>query len=179
MSRWSVVRAVMVETGFPPSRLIFTQLSITPPPPLSLPIRFLLSYTNYLSNSTLLSFCKILLAISIIIHPNTFSRMAGSSPASSHTHHEDDNRANPTRTLAIIKHHALQHRLAIERRILEASFEARHLYTLHSSCPFIDFIFMEKIIIQIVKERQMEFDTDSDHEFLQELFGRDADSLFE
>lgn len=36
---------------------------------------------------------------------------------------EEDVRSTPTRTLAIIKNHALEHRLTIERRILEASFE--------------------------------------------------------
>ncbi|KAF7346340.1 Thioredoxin domain-containing protein 3 [Mycena sanguinolenta] len=59
-----------------------------------------------------------------------------------------------TRTVAIIKHHALSHRFDIERRIQEASFE-------------------------IVKERQMEFDVESDPETLYELFGEDADSLGE
>lgn len=33
--------------------------------------------------------------------------------------------------------------------------------------------------IQIAKERQMEFDLDSDQDFLHELFGRDTPSLFE
>ncbi|KAJ7044133.1 hypothetical protein C8F04DRAFT_690122 [Mycena alexandri] len=59
-----------------------------------------------------------------------------------------------TRTVAIIKNHALNHRFDIERRIQEASFE-------------------------IVKERQMEFDVESDPETLYELFGEDADSLGE
>lgn len=59
-----------------------------------------------------------------------------------------------TRTVAIIKTHALKHRFDIEPRILEAGFE-------------------------IVKERQMEFDTESDPEFLVELFGDDAHSLAE
>jgi nucleoside diphosphate kinase len=59
-----------------------------------------------------------------------------------------------TRTVAIIKTHALKHRFDIEPRILEAGFE-------------------------IVKERQMEFDTESDPEFLIELFGDDAHSLAE
>ncbi|KAJ7109742.1 hypothetical protein C8R43DRAFT_904634 [Mycena crocata] len=60
----------------------------------------------------------------------------------------------PTRTVAIIKHHALNHRFDIERRIQEASFE-------------------------IVKERQMEFDVETDPETLYELFGEDAESLGE
>ncbi|KAF8903148.1 hypothetical protein CPB84DRAFT_1845973 [Gymnopilus junonius] len=59
-----------------------------------------------------------------------------------------------TRTVAIIKPHALAHRFDIERRIQEASFE-------------------------IVKERQMEFDTETDPDTLYELFGQDADALAE
>ncbi|KAF9556758.1 hypothetical protein CPC08DRAFT_669527 [Agrocybe pediades] len=59
-----------------------------------------------------------------------------------------------TRTVAIIKPHALDHRFEIERRIQEASFE-------------------------IVKERQMEFDTESDPDTLYELFGQDADAFAE
>lgn len=62
--------------------------------------------------------------------------------------------ANSTRTVAIIKNHALNNRFDIEPRILEANFE-------------------------IVKERQMEFDTETDPETLYELFGEDADSLAE
>ncbi|KZT23436.1 hypothetical protein NEOLEDRAFT_1136486 [Neolentinus lepideus HHB14362 ss-1] len=60
----------------------------------------------------------------------------------------------PTRTVAIIKTHALEHRLEIEPHILEASFE-------------------------IVKERQMEFDMETDPEALYELFGEDARSFAE
>ncbi|KAF5369338.1 hypothetical protein D9758_002730 [Tetrapyrgos nigripes] len=59
-----------------------------------------------------------------------------------------------TRTVAIIKNHALSHRFDIEPRIQEASFE-------------------------IVKERQMEFDVESDPDTLYELFGEDAESLGE
>ncbi|KIL63213.1 hypothetical protein M378DRAFT_164717 [Amanita muscaria Koide BX008] len=59
-----------------------------------------------------------------------------------------------TRTVAIIKNHALQHRFDIERRIQEASFE-------------------------IVKERPMEFDTETDPDTLFALFGEDATSLAE
>ncbi|KAG7088382.1 hypothetical protein E1B28_012383 [Marasmius oreades] len=59
-----------------------------------------------------------------------------------------------TRTVAIIKYHALAHRFDIEPRIQEASFE-------------------------IVKERQMEFDVETDPETLYELFGEDAESLGE
>ena len=57
-----------------------------------------------------------------------------------------------TRTLAIIKPHALKHRLTIEPRILEAGFE-------------------------IIKERMMQFDSDSDKDYLDELFGVDAETL--
>ncbi|KAK7056852.1 hypothetical protein VNI00_002569 [Paramarasmius palmivorus] len=59
-----------------------------------------------------------------------------------------------TRTVAIIKNHALAHRLEIEPRIVEANFE-------------------------IVKERQMEFDVETDPETLYELFGDDAESFGE
>ncbi|KAI0050372.1 hypothetical protein FA95DRAFT_1514107 [Auriscalpium vulgare] len=60
----------------------------------------------------------------------------------------------PTRTVAIIKPHALDHRFDIEHRITEASFE-------------------------IVKERQMEFDVESDPDTLFELFGEDANAFAE
>ncbi|KAI0036437.1 hypothetical protein K488DRAFT_21710, partial [Vararia minispora EC-137] len=63
-------------------------------------------------------------------------------------------RSVPTRTVAIIKPHALEHRFDIEQRITEASFE-------------------------IVKERQMEFDVESDPDTLYELFGEDAQSFAE
>ncbi|KAK2465328.1 hypothetical protein APHAL10511_002682 [Amanita phalloides] len=59
-----------------------------------------------------------------------------------------------TRTVAIIKNHTIHHRFDIERRIQEASFE-------------------------IVKERQMEFDTETDPDTLYELFGDDAASFSE
>ncbi|EMD39841.1 hypothetical protein CERSUDRAFT_81183 [Gelatoporia subvermispora B] len=59
-----------------------------------------------------------------------------------------------TRTVAIIKTHALKHRFDIEPRISEAGFE-------------------------IVKERQMEFDTETDPETLYELFGDDYRSFAE
>jgi nucleoside diphosphate kinase len=59
-----------------------------------------------------------------------------------------------TRTVAIIKTHALNHRLDIEPRIYQAGFE-------------------------IVKERQMEFDMESDPEVMYELFGDDAESFSE
>ncbi|KAG9315495.1 hypothetical protein JVU11DRAFT_3109 [Chiua virens] len=59
-----------------------------------------------------------------------------------------------TRAVAIIKTHALEQRLEIEPRILEANFE-------------------------IVKERQMEFDTETEPETFYELFGDDARFLGE
>ncbi|EIN12745.1 hypothetical protein PUNSTDRAFT_97596 [Punctularia strigosozonata HHB-11173 SS5] len=59
-----------------------------------------------------------------------------------------------TRTVAMIKTHALHHRFDIETRISEAGFE-------------------------VLKERQMEFDTDTDPETLYELFGEDAESFRE
>ncbi|KAH9969681.1 hypothetical protein BC827DRAFT_1120661 [Russula dissimulans] len=62
--------------------------------------------------------------------------------------------ANATRTVAIIKHHAVDHRFEIEHRITEAKFE-------------------------IVKERQMEFDMETDPDALFELFGYDARSFAE
>ncbi|KAJ7675820.1 hypothetical protein DFH06DRAFT_1435342 [Mycena polygramma] len=75
-----------------------------------------------------------------------------------------------TRTVAIIKNHALGHRFDIERRIQEASFEVPR-----SSCVQN----RSSSTSQIVKERQMEFDVESDPETLFELFGEDADSLGE
>ena len=36
-----------------------------------------------------------------------------------------------SRTVAIIKNHALHHRFDIERRIQEASFEVEYLHSLH------------------------------------------------
>lgn len=59
-----------------------------------------------------------------------------------------------TRTVAIIKNHGLDHRFDIETLISDAKFE-------------------------IVKERQMEFDTDTDPDTLYELFGEDARSFSE
>ncbi|KAI0335951.1 hypothetical protein GY45DRAFT_1333456 [Cubamyces sp. BRFM 1775] len=60
----------------------------------------------------------------------------------------------PTRTVAIIKNHALNHRFDIELRISDAGFE-------------------------IVKERQMEFDIETDPDTLFELFGSDYESFAE
>ncbi|KAI0729606.1 hypothetical protein C8Q72DRAFT_777779 [Fomitopsis betulina] len=62
--------------------------------------------------------------------------------------------ARVTRTVAIIKPHALPHRFDIEHRISEAGFE-------------------------IVKERQMEFDVETDPETLYELFGDDYECFAE
>lgn len=77
------------------------------------------------------------------------------SPASAPFHEADVVTPTPsTRTVAIIKTHALPHRFDIEHRILEASFE-------------------------IVKERQMEFDTETEPDTLYEIFGEDAASLAE
>ncbi|TFK89551.1 hypothetical protein K466DRAFT_574759 [Polyporus arcularius HHB13444] len=59
-----------------------------------------------------------------------------------------------TRTVAIIKNHALNHRFEIERSISDAGFE-------------------------IVKERQMEFDVDTDPDTLFELFGPDYECFAE
>ncbi|KAJ7459868.1 hypothetical protein FB451DRAFT_563301 [Mycena latifolia] len=78
------------------------------------------------------------------LSPNVYDEQEAPPPA---TH-------SSTRTVAIIKNHALVHRFDIERRIQEASFE-------------------------IVKERQMEFDVETDPETLYELFGEDAESLGE
>ncbi|KAF8895508.1 hypothetical protein BD779DRAFT_1499896 [Infundibulicybe gibba] len=63
-------------------------------------------------------------------------------------------RLRRTRTIGIIKNHALKWRFEIEKRIMEEEFE-------------------------IVKERQMEFDTETDPETLFELFGEDAHSFSE
>lgn len=79
-----------------------------------------------------------------------------------------------TRTVAIIKNHALGHRFDIERRIQEASFEVGS-----TSCLWNEFEEAYSSSHQIVKERQMEFDVESDPETLYELFGEDADSLGE
>ncbi|KAI0250733.1 hypothetical protein BJV78DRAFT_1216474 [Lactifluus subvellereus] len=91
-----------------------------------------------------------LLSTSIVIsHDDDYSPILDSStptPASP--------LVNSTRTVAIIKPHALDHRFEIEHRITEAKFE-------------------------VVKERQMEFDVESDPDILFELFGDDARSFAE
>ncbi|KAF8231725.1 hypothetical protein L208DRAFT_43950 [Tricholoma matsutake] len=78
-------------------------------------------------------------------HSSTIPALQDSSPSLPYS---------VTRTVAIIKTHALHHRFEIERRIQEASFE-------------------------IVKERQIVFDTETDPETLYELFSEDAPSLAE
>lgn len=80
-------------------------------------------------------------------------------PPHEHEHHgpHSSNRMQPvaspsarlTRTVAIIKTHALEQRLDIEQRLVKANFE-------------------------IIKERQMEFDTETDPDTFFELFGDDA-----
>ena len=78
---------------------------------------------------------------------------------------------NSTRTVAIIKPHALDHRFEIEHRITEAKFEVR--LSSPSAALFLS------SSPQIVKERQMEFDVESDPDTLFELFGDDARSFVE
>ncbi|KLO16795.1 hypothetical protein SCHPADRAFT_822684 [Schizopora paradoxa] len=77
-----------------------------------------------------------------------------SSNASFETEGADASSRRLTRTVALIKQHALEHRMDIERRVEEAGFE-------------------------ISKERQMEFTAESDQEYLHELFGDDTPALFE
>lgn len=89
-----------------------------------------------------------------------------------------------TRTVAIIKNHALAHRFEIEPRILAASFEVLHFYFIRViGCEWGDCVYANCVTrtaaVQIVKERQMEFDTTTDPATLEELFGEDAASLAE
>jgi nucleoside diphosphate kinase len=87
-------------------------------------------------------------------------RLLGISASSDDAHHSSTpTPTSPlvnaaTRTVAIIKPHAVDHRFEIEHRITEAKFE-------------------------ILKERQMEFDMDTDPDALFELFGEDARSFAE
>jgi hypothetical protein len=76
---------------------------------------------------------------------------------------------NRTRTVAIIKPHAVDHRFEIEHRISEAKFEVRIFSSTVSQLSSF----------QIVKERQMEFDMETDPDALFELFGDDARSFAE
>ncbi|KDQ62366.1 hypothetical protein JAAARDRAFT_66107 [Jaapia argillacea MUCL 33604] len=86
--------------------------------------------------------------------------MSGSSPhspaskAGQLSGHSSPSHHYPTRTVAIIKNHALDHRLELEPRIIDAGFE-------------------------IVKERQMDFDMDADPDVMYELFGEEAHSFAE
>ncbi|KAH9947582.1 hypothetical protein B0H21DRAFT_737890 [Amylocystis lapponica] len=82
-----------------------------------------------------------------------------SSPSSPHNASPKEHPSTPlaektTRTVAIIKPHALNNRFDIEQRISEAGFE-------------------------IVKERQMEFDIETDPDTLYDLFGDDYESFAE
>ncbi|KIM28733.1 hypothetical protein M408DRAFT_329192 [Serendipita vermifera MAFF 305830] len=77
--------------------------------------------------------------------------MSGTSP---HSPSSPANAKYPTRTVGIIKNHALKHRHTIERLLIGAGLD-------------------------IIKERQMEFSADSDREVLEELFGNDAAALTE
>ncbi|KAH8104595.1 hypothetical protein BXZ70DRAFT_921618 [Cristinia sonorae] len=83
---------------------------------------------------------------------------APSSPGSGNSPLDASASSSPssrrTRTVAIIKPHALDHRFDIELRISEAGFE-------------------------IAKERQMEFDTETDPDTLYDLFGDDYESFAE
>jgi len=80
------------------------------------------------------------------------SKIANMSGTSPHSPSSPNGRHYPTRTVGIIKNHALSHRLGIERKIIDAGFD-------------------------IIKERQMEFSADSDREVLEELFGNDSRAL--
>jgi len=75
--------------------------------------------------------------------------------------------------VAIIKPHAVDHRFEIEHRITEAKFEVRLLLSTHRPASLI----FPKL--QILKERQMEFDMETDPDALFELFGEDARSFAE
>jgi hypothetical protein len=96
--------------------------------------------------------------------------------------------AGPTRTVAIIKHHALEHRFDIEARITEAGFEVSSRFYIPHDCPSCYTLFPLVCIVhlltchapsQIVKERQMEIDVETDPDTLVELFGEDAYSFSE
>jgi hypothetical protein len=127
------------------------------------------------------------------------------SPNAVHTQ-ESPSLSVLTRTVAIIKTQALHQRLEIEPRILEANFEVSSLYTLFRGFraaydrrlwdtertrvwqPHLHTCLrirhgrrrrLTDISSQIVKERQMEFDPESDPETFYELFGDDARFLGE
>jgi hypothetical protein len=97
------------------------------------------------------------------------------------SHHDPLNSSTPTptspfvsstRTVAIIKPHAVDHRFEIEHRISEAKFEVRVSSSTVSCASYT-------AVLQIVKERQMEFDMETDPDALFELFGDDARSFAE
>ena len=99
------------------------------------------------------------------------------SPVLSETHVESM-LASPTdtsaRTVAIIKTHALDHRFDIESRIVEAGFDV--------SLPLSTEVVRGRLTnpdTQIVKERQMEFDIETDPETMFELFGEDYETFAE
>lgn len=46
---------------------------------------------------------------------------------------DSDSRVRVSRTVAIVKNHALEHRMAIEKKIEEAGFEVRHYANLNAS----------------------------------------------
>ena len=96
------------------------------------------------------------------------------------SHHDPLNSSTPTptspfvsstRTVAI-KPHAVDHRFEIEHRISEAKFEVRVSSSTVSCASYT-------AVLQIVKERQMEFDMETDPDALFELFGDDARSFAE
>jgi hypothetical protein len=96
--------------------------------------------------------------------------------------------AGPTRTVAIIKHHALEHRFDIEARITEAGFEVSLRFSVPHTCPscytLLPLVCIVHVLTchassQIVKERQMEIDVETDPDTLVELFGEDAYSFSE
>ena len=94
--------------------------------------------------------------------------------------------ATVTRTVAIIKPHALPHRFDIEHKISEAGFEVRppHFVMPASGFPAAtwadaNLTRYDRDRTQIVKERQMEFDVETDPETLYELFGDDYECFAE
>lgn len=113
--------------------------------------------------------------------------------------HSSPSLSTLTRTVAIIKTHALEQRLEIEPRILEANFEVSDQFQPFQVFPVKPIYFQTciplprgladppsmtdmgtyQIYSQIVKERQMEFDTETDPETFYELFGDDARFLGE
>jgi len=104
---------------------------------------------------------------------DTSDNLTGPSPPS-HFAAQDNHavRSPPlprTRTVALIKNHALHHRLDIEPLICEAGFDVRQ-----PPAPTPSRRAESISLRQIVKERQMEFDMVSDPEIMYDLFGEDA-----